>query len=154
MVLVGVAKNDTKESRFWISCTQAVIAARSPTCVDIFLHDLLSLASAVISSSVRCAGKSMKKPPADCRLNCTRTANFTSLSPFSLSRCPSHTNRRFLIARTRSHDLVLALASWCRSFPVKRLRHRALAPLIIACVLVLKSHASQPYVKSEHTAVL
>jgi hypothetical protein len=85
-----------------MSCTQAVIAARSPTCADIFLHDRLSFASAATSSSVRCGGRSIKNPPGDCRSCWTLTVSFTSLSPLSLSRCPSHTNRPFLIARTRS----------------------------------------------------
>jgi hypothetical protein len=86
----------------WMSRMQLAIAAGSPTRAAIFLHPRLSCASAVMSARDRCCGRSMKNPPSDPRLNCTWTASFTSLSPRSLSKWPSHLNRRCLIALTRS----------------------------------------------------
>ena len=72
---------DTVVSWPWISCTHLVIAAASPTCAAICRHDFLSFASASMSCSVRCGDRSMKNPPVARLLNCTLTANFTSLSP-------------------------------------------------------------------------
>ena len=137
-----------------ISLMHALIAALSPAHSAIVLHALRSSAIAFISSRDKSGGRSMKKPPSDLRLNCAFIESLTSLSPLSLKRCPSQTNLLSWIAWTRSKVLVLALASWWAFFPVKRLRSRAFAPLIIAAVLALRSHASHPYVSREHIAVL
>ena len=88
------------------------------------------------------------------KANCRSTANLTSLTPFMRRIWPSHMKRRFLIAATRLKVRVRALASACASLPVNLLRHRALAPFIIASVFSVSDQASHPYVNSEQIAVL
>lgn len=80
----------------------ADIAAGLSTCAAIRFHVFLSWASVYMSSKDRSSGRSMKNPPSDFLSNWTLTDIFTSLSPFSRSRCPSHLNLRFFIVFTRS----------------------------------------------------
>ena len=123
---------------------QVRMHVRCPAHSVMLSHVGLCCARQRISYSDNSGGRSMKKPPADCLLNCIHIARTTSLFPRVLRMCPSHFMRRCRIASTRSYDLVFELASLCASLPVKRLSILAFAPLMVALARSSKSHASLP----------
>ena len=155
---VAVVVLEWEDRHFFISlCARLMyfaIAGRLSTCLPIAFQIFLFCASSCISEYVRYLGKSIKSPPSEPLVNCATVASFTSLASSSLSRWPSQTNRRDRIAFVRSYVLVVLLASTCASFPVNLLISLAFAPLIFAKVWTSRSHASHPYVSSEHIAVL
>ena len=84
----------------------------------------------------------------------TLTACFTRRSSPIRRMCPSHSNLRFLIARSTLKVLLRGLASACAVFPVILDINLALAPFIAAEASLVRRQASLPYVSTDMMAAL